>query len=69
MKCDVCQKDLDGYQQEYFEITLNRNYQSQGYPATGKVITVTCCSDCHHEAMMSILQLKMQKQLERSEAT
>ena len=34
LNCKFCGKPLDGYGEYFFEISLNKNYQSQGYPAT-----------------------------------
>ena len=46
MKCDVCKTELDSYGKDYFEIKLESNYQSQGYPAVGTKGTVHCCVHC-----------------------
>ncbi len=65
MKCNVCQTELEEYGQSYFEIKLERNYQSQGYPAVGTVGTVTCCVACLSQGAELARVLEVLKRLRK----
>ena len=59
MKCDVCQRELEEYGTDYYKLSLERNYQSQGYPAVFTEGTVHCCTGCIEEGakLLKVLEI------------